>query len=166
VQEFPGGENWCIGRVGQKVSATETGSNKLIPDGPYDSLGALITPSSLYLAELEERLGPAASANIGYADFALTTTPTTQTITAGATANYTVNVTPSNGFNENVDLVAFGLPFGTAVQLQSNTISGGSGSTTLNVSTNASTPRGIYIFAVIGRDGNLYHLATATLTVK
>ena len=65
-----------------------------------------------------------------------------------------------------MDLVAFGLPFGTAVQLQSNTISGGSGSTTLNVSTNVSTPRGIYIFAVIGHDGNLYHLATATLAVK
>jgi len=166
VQEFPGGENWCIGCVGQKVSATEAGSNKPIPDGPYDSLGALVTPSSLYLAQLEERLGPAALANIGYADFAVSTTPATQTITAGATANYTVNITSSNGFNENVDLVAFGLPFGTAVQLQSNTISGGSGSTTLNVSTNVSTPRGIYVFAVIGHDGNLYHLATATLTVK
>ena len=111
-------------------------------------------------------MGPAALANIGYADFALSATPGTQTIAAGTTASYTINVTPSNGFNEDVDLEAFGLPFGTRVQLQPSVVSGGSGSTTMTVSTSASTPRGIYFFIVIGRDGNLFHETTATLTVK
>jgi hypothetical protein len=166
VQNFPGGENWCIGCVGQKISATEAGSNKPVPDGEYDSLGALVTPSSLYLAQLEERKGPAALANIGYADFALSATPGTQSIAAGATASYTIDVTPSNGFNEDVDLEGFDLPFGTKVQLQPNVVSGGSGSTMMTVSTGGSTPRGIYFFIVIGRDGNLFHATTATLTVK
>jgi hypothetical protein len=166
VQNFPGGENWCIGCVGQKVSATEAGSNLPVPDGEYDSLGALVTPSSLYLAQLEERKGPAALANIGYADFGLSVTPATQTIAPGATASYTVNVAPSKGFNQDVNLVAFGLPFGTSVHLQPDTVNGGSGSTTMTVSTSASTPRGIFFFFVIGRDGNLFHETTATLTVK
>jgi len=94
VQKFPGGTNWCIGCVGTKVS---TGSSEVtgnVPDGDYDSLGSLVTPNSLYLAQLAERKGPAALAAICYGDFSLAATPVWQAVAAGATANYTVNVSP------------------------------------------------------------------------
>ena len=76
VQQFPGGENWCIGCVGTKISTGSSEYVGLVPDGIYDSLGALVTPSSLYLAQLEERLGHAALAAIGYGDFDPSVAPT------------------------------------------------------------------------------------------
>lgn len=60
VSAPPGTENWCIGCVGTRRTAAE-------PDGIYDSLGTPVVPSSLYLAQLCERLGADAVANIGYA---------------------------------------------------------------------------------------------------
>jgi len=66
VQMPPGSQNWCIGCVGTPISGNEPGSTRPVPDGIYDSLGTLVTPTSLYLAQLCERLGPTALTNIGY----------------------------------------------------------------------------------------------------
>jgi hypothetical protein len=66
VQEPPGALNWCIGCIGSEVSAVESGSGKTVPNGIFDSLGTKVTPTSLYLAQLCDRLGPAALVNIGY----------------------------------------------------------------------------------------------------
>jgi alpha-galactosidase len=60
VSAAPGTENWCIGCVGARATSSD-------PDGIYDSLGTPVVPSSLYLAQMCDRLGPAAVANIGYA---------------------------------------------------------------------------------------------------
>lgn len=166
VQQFPGGLNWCIGCVGTKISTGANGYDGNVPDGAYDSLGALVTPSSLYLAQLEERKGPAALAAIGYSDFALSATPIAQTVTAGSAATYNITVVPSKGFNEDVNLTTIGAPAGVSVALQSNTIAGGSGSTGLTITTSSSTHSGRYTFIVAGRDGNLFHSATVTLTVQ
>jgi hypothetical protein len=66
VQQPPGGQNWCIGCVGAQITATEAGSGKPVPDGVFESLGTKVTPNSLYLAQLCDRLGPAALTAIGY----------------------------------------------------------------------------------------------------
>ncbi len=58
VQQPPGAMNWCIGCKGEAVE-TE-------PVGTFDAKGATVTPSSLYLAQLRERLGDAAVKAIGY----------------------------------------------------------------------------------------------------
>jgi hypothetical protein len=78
VQQPPGAQNWCIGCVGTPVTAVEAGSGKAVPNGIYDSPGAKVTPNSLYLAQLCDRLGPAALVSIGYtgADCAVPTTVT------------------------------------------------------------------------------------------
>lgn len=60
VEQPPGAMNWCIGCIGQPV--TQPG----VPDGIYDSLNHAVDPPSLYLAQLRERLGERALANIGY----------------------------------------------------------------------------------------------------
>lgn len=60
VSAAPGTESWCIGCDGAR------GSNPPDPDGIFDSLGTLVSPTSLYLAQLCERLGPDALVNIGY----------------------------------------------------------------------------------------------------
>jgi hypothetical protein len=66
VQQPPGDANWCIGCIGQETSDTESGTGKAVPNGYYESLGTHVTPSSLYLAQMLDRLGATALANIGY----------------------------------------------------------------------------------------------------
>src|SRR5262249_15625756 len=146
VQQPSGSENWCIGCIGTKTSASEPGGNgTLLPDGIYDSLGTLVIPSSLYLAQLCERLGPTALTNVGYdstfcvsqgtPDFSLTAAPGTQTITTGGSISYTVNVSPINGFGGTVNLNMSGLPAGASAGFTPTAIGGGSGSATLSIAT-------------------------------
>jgi hypothetical protein len=57
VEQPPGSQNWAIGSLG----TVTTGST-----GAIDSPGKPVTPGSLYLAQLCERLGPQAVTAIGY----------------------------------------------------------------------------------------------------
>ena len=69
IQAPPGTANWCIGCIGSVLSeAAPGGDGTIVPNGIYDSLGTAVTPGSLYLAQLKERLGSEALHNIGYAD--------------------------------------------------------------------------------------------------
>jgi hypothetical protein len=69
IQAPPGTANWCIGCIGSVLSeAAPGGDGTIVPNGIYDSLGTAVTPGSLYLAQLKERLGREALHNIGYAD--------------------------------------------------------------------------------------------------
>lgn len=66
LQRPPGSMNWAIGNVGTIGTSTEYGTGEPMPHGIYESHGANVTPSSLYLAQLCARLGPQALTNIGY----------------------------------------------------------------------------------------------------
>jgi hypothetical protein len=69
VQEPPGAHNWCIGCVGTALSqAAPGGDGTILPNGIYESQGTPVSPGSLYLAQLKQRLGISALHNIGYAD--------------------------------------------------------------------------------------------------
>jgi hypothetical protein len=87
VQQPPGAQNWCIGCIGTEVTATEPGSGKAVPNGVYESLGTHVTPGSLYLAQLCDRLGPAAVLNIGYASSNCLTEPPPVSYEAEAPGN-------------------------------------------------------------------------------
>jgi hypothetical protein len=74
----PGSANWVIGSSGEHQRKAVPGSNEggniaydsvLLPEGIYDSPGVPVIPSSLYLAQLRERLGKQALVNIGYRDY-------------------------------------------------------------------------------------------------
>ena len=68
VQQPPGAMNWAIGCIGQRLRlARPFDKEPLLPEGTVDSQGQPVTPKSLYLAQLAERLGPQALRNIGYA---------------------------------------------------------------------------------------------------
>jgi hypothetical protein len=67
VQNPPGAVNWMIGSLGEnKPSPRPFGSGPTLPEGVEDSPGKHVTPESLYLTQLAERLGPRALRNIGY----------------------------------------------------------------------------------------------------
>lgn len=63
----PGAANWVIGCKGEpQKRAIPFNSEPLLPEGIYDAHNTPVAPASLYLAQLEERLGMQAVRNIGY----------------------------------------------------------------------------------------------------
>ena len=67
AQNPPGAHNWLIGCVGERRSAPRPfGSGPMLAEATVDSHGTPVAPSSLYLAQLEERLGRQALKSIGY----------------------------------------------------------------------------------------------------
>jgi hypothetical protein len=67
VQNPPGAANWLIGSIGQrKLAPRPFGAGPNLPEGIVDSHGIPVTPRSLYLTQLAERLGPQSAKNIGY----------------------------------------------------------------------------------------------------
>ena len=67
VQNPPGAVNWLIGSVGHDLLASRPfGAGPNLPEGIIDSANQSVSPHSLYLAQLAERLGPEAVKNIGY----------------------------------------------------------------------------------------------------
>lgn len=67
VQRPPGANNWAIGCIGgRELLPRPFGNGPDLPEGTFDSLGQPVAPRSLYLAQLEERLGAQALRNIGY----------------------------------------------------------------------------------------------------
>jgi hypothetical protein len=59
VEQPPGAMNWAVGCTGKELSG-------ISPAGIYESQNSPVAIKSLYLAQLCERLGPQATANIGY----------------------------------------------------------------------------------------------------
>jgi hypothetical protein len=69
VQQPPGAKNWCIGCTGRHATILWHGNPIEVPQIPsetFESPGVPVTPASLYLAQLKDRLGAAALRNIGY----------------------------------------------------------------------------------------------------
>jgi hypothetical protein len=68
IQQPPGSYNWAIGCAGERQQAARLfDTSPILPEGVFDSFDNDVTPQSLYLAQLEERLGPQALKNLGYA---------------------------------------------------------------------------------------------------
>ncbi|HEX5653746.1 MAG TPA: hypothetical protein VFX58_11770, partial [Chitinophagaceae bacterium] len=66
-QQPPGAANWVIGGQGeQQKRAIPFNTEPFLPEGIYDSYQVQVSPASLYLAQLFERLGSQALLNIGY----------------------------------------------------------------------------------------------------
>jgi hypothetical protein len=69
IQNPPGAVNWMIGCIGEsKLMPRPFGKEPNLAEGIKDSHGAHVSPKSLYLAQLRERLGAQALQNIGAAD--------------------------------------------------------------------------------------------------
>ena len=62
LQRPPTAQNWAIGQIGEKLP----GAFAPRPHGYWESHGRHVEPRSLYLKQLEDRLGKAAVKNIGY----------------------------------------------------------------------------------------------------
>ncbi|HEV2175895.1 MAG TPA: hypothetical protein VGW33_01620 [Terriglobia bacterium] len=97
--------------------------------------------------------------------FAVSATPSSQTVSAGGSTTYTATVTPSGGFSGVVSFSASGLPSGASASFNPTSVTG-SGSSTMTVTTSSSTPTGTYTLTITGTSGSLTSSTTVSLVVN
>jgi hypothetical protein len=95
-------------------------------------------------------------------DFSLSASPGTRFAVQSASATYTVTVTAMNGFTGTVSFVVRGLPDGTTYSA-ANVV--GSGSTSVTITTTATSPVGAWPIQVQGASGSLQHSIPLLLTI-
>ena len=130
-----------------------------------------VTPAGVYTIVITGSDGlqsHTVSVTLTVVDFTVTVSPASQTVTEGSTATYTVTVTPSNGFNDTVFLSLPSLFFGMSATFNPPSIAGGSGTSTLSVTT-ASTPPGsynlVFLAATDASDGAAFHRHSVSMTL-
>jgi chitodextrinase len=99
-------------------------------------------------------------------DFSVSVSPASQTVSPGGSTSYTTTVSPGTGFTGNVTFKVSGLPTGATASFSPTSITT-SGSTTMNVTTTASTPAGNYPLTITATAaGGSSHTAQVTLGVS
>jgi uncharacterized membrane protein len=126
------------------------------------------TPAGMYTVTLTGTSGSlqqSTTVTLNVADFSISATPSSQSVTAGKGASFTAAVTALDGFSGNVALSATGLPTGATASFNPTSVSG-SGSSAVSISTLSSTPAGTYTVTITGTSGSLQNSATVTLVVN
>jgi hypothetical protein len=102
------------------------------------------------------------------ANFSLSaTTLSPSTVTPGNSATATIGLKPNFGFNQTVTLACSGLPSGATCAFNPASVPGGSAaSSSLTISTAASTAPGTYPIEVQASAGTLTHQVALTLVVQ
>jgi len=99
-------------------------------------------------------------------NFIVTVTPASQSVAESQGTSYTVTVTPWSDFTGSVTLSVAGLPSGASGTFNPNPVTGGSGTSTLSITTSATTPVGSYTISLKGTSGTLVDTTTADLVVN
>lgn len=87
-------------------------------------------------------------------NFTMSSSPATETVTAGGSTTYTAKTTVVSGFTGKVTLSVTGLPSGATAAFSPTSITG-AGESTLTVSTTTSTAAGEYYLELTGTSGTL-----------
>jgi hypothetical protein len=172
VSEAPGTDSWCIGCIGTETTSSD-------PQGIYDSLGTLVTPDSLYLEQLRERLGNQALANIGDEPYDISASPSSGSVAAGSSTSFTVDygakvytltdsgsggVFPGKQFTGVTAFSVSGLPSGASASFSPGSLSA-SGNTTMKVTTASSTPAATYPLSITASSAHYATTTSVTLVV-
>jgi uncharacterized membrane protein len=97
-------------------------------------------------------------------DFAISVSPTSQTVNQGQNIGYGVTVNAAGGFTGIVNLSITGVPPGASFTFNPSAVQG-SGLSSLAIVPGPNTPGGTYTLTITGTSGPLVHSATATLTI-
>jgi uncharacterized membrane protein len=98
--------------------------------------------------------------------FSLSPSPASLTIEQGNQGTSTITSTVSGGFDSPVSLSASGVPAGTTLTFNPQTIPApGSGNSTMTIMVGSSTPLGTYPITITGNGGGVQQNTTVTLTV-
>jgi hypothetical protein len=99
-------------------------------------------------------------------DYAISVSPSAQTVKRGRSTTYTVTVASQGGFAGAVSLAVSGLPADTSSTFSFPTVTGGSGTSTLTVATTNRAAFGTFTLTITGTSETISHQATATLTIS
>ncbi|MFC4535399.1 M28 family peptidase [Sphaerisporangium dianthi] len=98
-------------------------------------------------------------------DFSIGASPASGSVQAGQAVTTTISTATTSGAAQTVNLTASGLPSGATASFAPASVTSG-GSSTLTLSTSASTPGGTYAVTVTGTGETTAHTTTWTLTVS
>jgi galactose oxidase-like protein/PKD domain-containing protein len=129
----------------------------------YSTSGVFTT--AFTVTDSEGLASQAATRTVTVSNFSLSATPSSRTVTPGASAGYTATIAGTNQFTGSVAMTVSGLPAGATASFSPDLVVG-SGSTALTVSTSSSTPAGTYQLTIRGTSGPLARTATVTLVVS
>jgi subtilase family serine protease len=137
-------------------SAATTGSATVTITGTSGSLTATTT--------LALTVNSTATPN-----FTIAASPTSVTVTQGASGTSTITITSTGGFNSATTLSASGLPSGVTAAFSTNPVAppaNGSATSTLTLTVSASATVGAATVTITGTSGSTSHSTTIALTVK
>lgn len=169
------GTNGFSGQVTLSVSGLPAGANGNFSVNPATTTSTLTvttdpaaTPVGTYTLTITGTSGSLTHTKtvtlvVSTPDYTLSASPTTLSITQGASGTSTITINPTLGFNGQVTLSVAGLPTGAT-----GTFSVNPATTTsvLTVATAATTPAGTSTLTITGTSGTLTHTTTISLTVK
>ena len=99
-------------------------------------------------------------------NFTISASPSSLSVVQGNQGTSTITTTISGGFSSSIALSASGMPSGTTVSFNPQTIPApGSGNPTMTITVGSSTPVGTYPITVTGNGGGIQQNAALTLTV-
>ena len=148
---------WSFGG-GSPAASTQTAPGAVTYSTPGSYSASLIVTDNAGAASVP------ATRTITVADFSLSATPASRSVLPEAGTTYTATVAPINGFTGTVSFDVLGLPSGASASFTPASVSS-AGSTTLAVSTSASTPAGTYTLTIRGTSGPITRSTTVTLIV-
>jgi Galactose oxidase-like, Early set domain/Glyoxal oxidase N-terminus len=99
------------------------------------------------------------------ADFALSASPSTRTLSGNSKTTYTVTVTALGPFSAAVTFSVSGLPARTSTSFSPTSLAG-AGNTTLTVSSRPKAPTGTYPLTITATGGGLTHSTTVNLVIQ
>ena len=136
-------------------SVLQAGAHDLGPPGLDNAFG---------YGRLDVLAAYQAAANLS--DFAIAVTPSSVSVPAGDGTSLTVTISSIGGFAGDVALTISGLPAGIAASLSPATVTRGSGTSQLTLTTQATLAPGTYPFTITGTSGGTSHNASETLVVN
>jgi uncharacterized membrane protein len=140
------------------LSIATTGST---PTGTYNLTITGASPSLTHSKTVTLVVGTSSGG-----DFSLSALPSTQSVSAGSSASYTVTVGALNGFSGTVALSASSLPPHSSASFSPASVTGGSGTPTMTVNTAHNTRKNTYSITIKGTSGSLSHSTTVQIVVQ
>ena len=126
------------------------------------------TPTGTYQLTITAASGTlthSTQVTLAVADFTISASPSSQTVSRGSQTTYTVTIAPSGPFTATVNFSVTGLPARTSASFKPTSIVG-SGNSTLTVSVKRPAATGIYPLTITGTGGGATHSANVSLVIK
>jgi len=166
--------NGFNGQVTLSVSGLPTAATGSFTTNPTTSTSTLsvqtsaTTPAGSYTVTITGVSGSRTHTStvtlvVAAPDFTVSATPASQTVVRGNSTSYNITINPTNGFTGQVTLSVTGLPAGASGSFTTNPATSTS---TLSISTSATTPVGTSTLTITGVSGGLTHTTTVNIVVN